>query len=266
MSLLAGLLVAALALAAIMAAAWQVQRWTGNSGWIDTIWTFGTGAVACAAALAPLDGQTSPDWRQWLAAGLAACWSLRLGWHIYTRTRGVADDPRYLAKIKDWGPRAPSRLFWFLQAQAAVALVLVGAVMLAAHHPEPQFRWLDALAAAIFALGLIGEALADAQLRRFKSASQDRLAVCDTGLWAWSRHPNYFCEWLCWCAYPLLAIGDGFIAGWLALLAPLFMYWTLVYASGIPPLEAHMRRTRPEAFAAYARRTNAFFPAPPQRS
>ena len=107
--------------------------------------------------------------------------------------------------------------------------------------------------------------MADAQLRRFKQTSQGRQAVCDVGLWSWSRHPNYFCEWLCWCAYPLLAIGSGFVPGWLALLAPLFMYWTLVYASGIPPLEAHMRRTRPEAFAAYARRTNVFFPAPPRR-
>ena len=266
MGLLAGLLAAAFALSAIMVLAWQVQRRTGNSGWIDTIWTFGTGAVATALALAPLQGQSAPDWRQWLAAGFAACWSLRLGWHIFSRTRGVADDPRYLAKMKDWGPRAASRLFWFLQAQAAVGLVLAGAVMLAAHHPRGEFRWLDGLAVVLFALGVSGEALADGQLRRFKLASPDRLAVCDIGLWAWSRHPNYFCEWLCWCAYPLLAIGAGFAPGWLALLAPLFIYWTLVYASGIPPLEAHIRRTRPEAFAAYARRTNAFFPAPPQRS
>lgn len=266
MGLLTGLFVAALAMAAIMALAWQVQRLTGNSGWIDTIWTFGTGAVACVAALAPLEGQASPDWRQWLAAGFAACWSLRLGWHIFTRTRGVEDDPRYLAKMKSWGARAASRLFWFLQAQAVIALALVGAVTLAAHHPEPQFRWVDGLAIAIFALGVIGEAVADAQLRRFKQASTERHAVCDQGLWAWSRHPNYFCEWLCWCAFPLLAIGSGFATGWLALLAPLFMYWTLVYASGIPPLEAHMRRTRPEAFAAYVRRTNAFFPGPPRRS
>ena len=262
MGLLTALLIAAIALSAIMTIAWQVQRMTGNSGWIDTIWTFGTGAVAAALALAPLQGQDAPDWRQCLAASLAAGWSLRLGWHIFARTRRVEDDPRYLAKIKSWGAKAPSRLFWFLQAQAAIALVLVGAVMLAAHHPEPRFRWIDGLAAAIFALGLIGEALADAQLRHFKLASQDRLAVCDTGLWAWSRHPNYFCEWLCWCTWPLLAIGTGFAPGWLALLAPIFIYWTLVYASGIPPLEAHMRRTRPEAFAAYAGRTNAFFPAP----
>ena len=265
MGLLTGLFTAALALCGIMAGAWQVQRMTGNSGWIDTIWTFGTGAVACARALAPLEGQSAPDWRQWLAAALAACWSLRLGGHIFSRTRMISDDPRYRAKMDSWGPKAASRLFWFLQAQAAIALLLVGAVMLAAHHPEPRFRWLDAAAVAVFALGIVGEALADAQLRRFKRSAAPH-TICDTGLWAWSRHPNYFCEWLCWCAFPMLSIGSAFAPGWLALLAPLFMYWTLVYASGIPPLEAHMRRTRPEAFAAYSRRTNVFFPAPPRRN
>ena len=264
MGLLTGLLAGALALALIMAGAWQVQRMTGNSGWIDTIWTFGTGAVACALALAPLNGTASFDWRQWLAAILAACWSLRLGGHILARTRKVPDDPRYRAMMESWGPDGPKRLFLFLQAQAAVALLLVGAVMLAAHHPEPSFRWLDAVAFVVFALGIVGEGLADAQLRRFKQTAAPH-TVCDKGLWSWSRHPNYFCEWLCWCSFPLLAIGSTFAPGWLALLAPLFMYWTLVYASGIPPLEAHMRRTRPEAFAAYSRRTNAFVPAPPRR-
>ena len=264
MGLLTGLFVAALALAIIMAGAWQVQRMTGNWGWIDTICTFGTGAVACALALAPLQGGAAPDWRQWLAAALAACWSVRLGGHIFSRTRKVPDDPRYRAKMESWGPKAALRLFWFLQAQAAIALLLVGAVMLAAHHPDPHFRWLDGLAIVIFALGIMGEALADSQLHNFKRNAAPH-TICDKGLWSWSRHPNYFCEWLCWYAFPLLAIGGTFTPGWLALLAPLFMYWTLVYASGIPPLEAHMRRTRPEAFAAYARRTNAFFPAPPRR-
>ena len=95
--------------------------------------------------------------------------------------------------------------------------------MLAAHRPEPDFRWLDAIAIALFAAGVGGEALADAQLRRFKSKSANRQAVCVAGLWSWSRHPNYFCEWPCWCAVALMAIGPDYPAGWLALLAPIFM-------------------------------------------
>lgn len=265
MHLLAGIILAGLALSLIMAAAWKVQRLTGNSGWIDAIWTLGTGAVACVLALLPLQGQGEPGWRQLIAAAFIACWSLRLSWHIVERTRKTDDDPRYRAMLNAWGPRGPLRLLWFLQAQAAVALVLVAAVMLAAHQPDLRFRWQDGLAIAVFLAGLGCEALADAQLRRFKQTSRDREALCDVGLWSWSRHPNYFGEWLCWCAWPLFSIGTAFPAGWLALLAPIFMYWTLVYASGIPPLEAHMKRSRPKAFAAYKRRTNAFFPGPPRK-
>lgn len=265
MTLLAGFIAAGISLSIIMAGAWKVQRVTANSGWIDVIWTLGTGAVACALALLPLQGQELPGWRQLVAAAFAAIWSLRLAWHIAGRTRRVADDPRYRAKLDSWGPQAASRLFWFLQAQAAVALVLAAAVMLAAHQPHSALRWQDALAMVLFGAGAGTEALADGQLRRFKARAADREAVCDVGLWRYSRHPNYFGEWLCWCAWPLLAIGDGFPQGWLALPAPLLMYWTLVYASGIPPLEAHMAKSRPRAFAAYKRRTNAFFPGPPRQ-
>lgn len=256
---------AAAALWLIMAAAWKVQRITGNSGWIDAIWTFGTGAVAALLALLPLQGQSEPGWRQYLAALFIACWSLRLGWHIVERTRKADDDPRYRAMMKAWGAQGPARLFRFLQAQAAVALVLVAAVMLSAHQPAAQFRLQDGLAFGLFLTGLGCEALADAQLRRFKRENADSAALCNIGLWSWSRHPNYFGEWLSWCAWPLLAISLAFPVGWLALLAPLFMYWTLVYASGIPPLEAHMQRSRPKAFAAYKQRTNAFFPRPPRK-
>jgi len=88
--------------------------------------------------------------------------------------------------------------------------------------------------------------------------------VCDIGLWRWSRHPNYFFEWLFWLAYPLIAIDlAGYNPyGWLALLAPICMYWVLVYVSGIPPLEEHMLRSRGETFRAYQLRTRAFFPFP----
>jgi steroid 5-alpha reductase family enzyme len=89
---------------------------------------------------------------------------------------------------------------------------------------------------------------------------------CDVGLWGWSRHPNYFFEWLGWLAYPLLAIdlSGAYLWGWAALLGPACMYWLLVHVSGIPPLEAHMLERRRDEFRAHQARTNAFFPAPPR--
>ena len=96
------------------------------------------------------------------------------------------------------------------------------------------------------------------------SASRVKGGVCEIGLWAYSRHPNYFFEWMAWLAYPVIAVGlparNGF--GLLAFAGPLLMYWLLVLVSGIPPLEKHMLLSRGEAFAAYQRRVNAFFLGP----
>lgn len=262
MPFLAALAAAGVALAAIMAMAWAVQRRTGNSGWIDTIWTFGTGTVAVGLSLWPVTGE-SVVWRQVLVATMVGFWSIRLGSHIAARSRKAADDPRYQAMMKGWGAAAPRRLFVFLQVQAAVGLLLAGAVMVAAHRPAAGFGRFDALAIVVFIGGWLIETISDVQLALFKRRAA-KGSVCDVGLWSWSRHPNYFGEWLCWCAFPLLALGGGYPVGFAALVAPVVMYWTLVHASGIPPLEAHMRRTRPEAWAVYARRTSPFFPRPPR--
>jgi steroid 5-alpha reductase family enzyme len=266
LSFVAALLAAGLGLSAVMAAAWRIQRSTGNSGWIDVFWTFGTGTAAVALALLPLTPIAWPHPRQVIVAALAGLWSLRLGWHILVRTRTMADDPRYRDLMAQWGEAAPAKLFWQLQIQAAVGLLLAASVMLAAQNPAPDFRALDILGVIVLLGGIVGESLADHQLRQFKLDPANRGKICDVGLWRWSRHPNYFFEWLCWLAYPIVAIdlsGNNPL-GPLALLAPLAMYWILVHVSGIPPLEAHMARTRGRAFSGYRARTSAFFPLPPR--
>jgi steroid 5-alpha reductase family enzyme len=253
----------ALTVCAIMALAWLVQQYNGNSGWVDVSWTFGTGSVAAVASALPLVGPW-PHWRQLMVAALAAGWSLRLGLHIAARTRASTDDPRYRQLIAEWGDGAARQMFIFLQQQAAVGALLAVCIVLAAHNPEPGLRLQDVLGAAILLAALLGEAIADRQLRRFRANPANRHAVCDVGLWRWSRHPNYFFEWLAWLAYPLIAIdlAGSNPYGVIALLAPLCMYVVLVHISGIPPLEQHMLRTRGEAFRAYQRRTRPFFPIP----
>ncbi len=251
-------------LAAVMAAAWRVQQVTGHSGWIDASWTFGVGGAALLGALAPLGSDWPPTWRQLLVAALVAVWSLRLGLHIVARNRSAADDPRYRQLAAEWGVEAPSRMFWFLQKQAAVGVILAVCAALAAQNPNPAFRMQDVIGILLLATALIGEAVADAQLRSFRERNPDRSAVCDVGLWRWSRHPNYFFEWLVWLAYPAIAIDTSMHNpwGWLALMAPACMYWVLVRVSGIPPLEDHMLRTRGEAYRDYQRRTRPFVPLP----
>ena len=252
---------AAAFLAAAMSTAWAVQRRTGNSGWIDTIWSFAVGAAGVGMALAS-SGADAPGPRQWLVAALAAIWAARLGGYIAARSKGAAEDPRYAWLMQEWGEDASRRLFMFLQAQALAGLILVLAIGVAARDPSPALRPLDVLGALVFALALAGAALADEQLRRFRADTSRRGGVCEDGLWAYSRHPNYFFEWLGWCAFPLIALSGGAWIGLVALAAPALMYYLLAHVSGVPPLEAHMERSRGAAFADYRARVNAFFPGP----
>jgi steroid 5-alpha reductase family enzyme len=265
---LEALVLIALSLSGLMAMAFLVQQRTGNSGWVDTIWTFSLGLVGAGSALWPVAG-ASPGARQWLVATLVAIWSLRLGLHIAARTAAISDDPRYAAFALEWGADSPRRMFIFLQNQALGSVPLAFAIFVAARFPHGGLRPADYLGALILLGGIAGEWLADAQLKRFRSNPAHRGRVCDVGLWHWSRHPNYFFEWCGWLAYPVIGIpfADPLLYpfGFATLLAPLFMYWILVHVTGIPPLEQQMLRSRGDRFRDYQARTSMFFPLPPKQ-
>jgi steroid 5-alpha reductase family enzyme len=256
MSLVTILLLAWAALAAIMAGAWALQRALRNAGWVDAVWTLGLGLTGIAVALAA--GPSGPQ-----VALLIGLWSLRLGGHIAARSRGAPEDARYAALRESWGAGYEPRMFGFLQIQAAAAALLQVPVALAAAAPWPPAP-VALLGLAIALAGLAVEAMADSQLRSFRRRMKAEGAghgqVCDTGLWALSRHPNYLGEFLFWLGLALFALPAPFGAA--ALVGPAFIYWLLVHVSGIPPLEAAMLRSRGEAYAAYQRRVPAFFPRP----
>jgi steroid 5-alpha reductase family enzyme len=259
MSLLIAIIVLAIFCAAAMALAWHVVVTSGRSGWADTFWSLTVGIAGIVAALWPLGELTA---RNWLVAVIVAFWSGRLGFHIARRTLKGSDDPRYAELKRGWGDDYRPQLLIFLQIQAAVALILALAVMAAANNPAPPGIG-DALGVIIAVAAILGEATADAQLSRFARNPANRGKVCDTGLWAWSRHPNYFFEFLYWVALAPIGIGHGW--GWLTLAAPGMMFVLLRYVSGVPPLEQHMLRSRGDAFAAYQRRVPPFFPKLPRQ-
>ena len=254
-----------LLLLAIMACAWLTQRRLNNVGWIDVFWTFGTGVGAVILSLYPLHG--GPDARQWLVAALAAVWSLRLGLYVALRVAGSPEeDRRYVELRRQWGERFQARLLPFVLVQAPVALLLGLAIMLAARAPSPGLTLFDGQGVLILLIAIVGEALADEQMRRFKASQPPKGALNDRGLWAWSRHPNYFFEWLGWLAYPVILLPHlgVYPLGWAAWGAPVLMYLVLDRGTGVPPLEAQMLKSRGDAFRAYQSRTSRFFLWPPR--
>ena len=251
------LLAATLFLCATMAVAWAVQRQLRNAGWVDAFWTFGLGIAGVSVALLTGEGE-----RRLLVAALIGAWAVRLGSHIVARSRGAAEDSRYAHFRKEWGADFERRMFVFLQIQAAAAAFLLLPVWLAASSPRP-LGWLDALAILIAIVAVVGEGIADRQLQAFRANPAHHGRVCDQGLRAWSRHPNYVFEWLHWWAYAVLAIGADWAV--LSLIGPAFMYWLLVHVSGIPPLEEQMLRSRGDAYRAYQQRVSAFLPLPKGR-
>lgn len=249
-----------------MAGGWTVARQTGDCGWADVIWSFATGAAGVAYALVPTAGFT-PSARAWLVAILVAGWSMRLGFHLWRRTAGATqEDARYAEFRREWGAAFQPRMFVFLQIQALASTLLTLAMLAAARNPAPFPAWSDIAGMALLAAAVVGEGAADAQLAQYRADLDHRGGVCDVGLWAWSRHPNYFFEWLGWMAYAMIAIGPTGERplSWIALIGPAFMFVLLRFVSGVPPTEAAMARSRGATFAHYQARVSAFFPLPPR--
>lgn len=253
-------------LALVMAGAWLAQNRTHNSGWVDAFWTFGTGIAGAVGALVPIG--PAPLARRALLAVLILIWAGRLGSYIVARTRSSDhEDARYARFREEWGDKFEFRMFWLLMVQAAAAWLLAICVMLAANNPLPiGAAWGFLLAGlAVFVISLVGEGIADRQMHAFRADRANKGKVCDRGLWGWSRHPNYFFEFLIWLTYPLIGLGGFWWLALLALAAPAFMYVLLAKISGVPPLEREMLASRGDAYRAYQARVSPMIPLPPRR-
>jgi steroid 5-alpha reductase family enzyme len=248
-------------LAAAFALVYAVARRIDNYGIVDIAWSYAFGALAVFYALA------GPGWlpRRALLAGLTLGWSLRLGTHLYVRVMGhhPVEDGRYQQLRKDWAAGFARRMFWFFQMQAASVVLLGLAPLLAALNPAPAFHPLELAGAALWLVAVAGEATADAQLAAFKRDPANRGGVCAVGLWRYSRHPNYFFEWLIWVAFALFALGSP--GGWLALLGPAGILYLLLRVTGIPLTEEQSLRSRGDAYRRYQQTTSAFVPWFPKK-
>ncbi|WP_372017438.1 DUF1295 domain-containing protein [Pseudoxanthomonas sp. 10H] len=243
----------ALLMAAVMFAGWRVERARRNAGIVDVLWAAGMGAAALLTAGLG-DGAPLP---RTLLAVLAGAWALRLALHLAHRVRGEAEDGRYRHLRAHWNDRGLPFLLLFLAQAGLVVLFALPFVAVAANPVSVPTAW-TLLGVLVWLGSLAGETVADRQLARFRADPRNRGRTCDAGLWRWSRHPNYFFEWLHWFAYVALSVGSPLhLLSWTG---PVLMYLFLRYFSGIPWTEAQALRTRGEDYRRYRERTPAFFP------
>jgi steroid 5-alpha reductase family enzyme len=247
------------AMAAVMVLLWIVQRARRNAGIVDIAWSFGTGLLAVGFAW----GADGAGGRRLLVAVLAGVWGLRLGFYLLKRVLSEAEDGRYRMLRERWGDRTQFYLFWFFQIQALWAVMFAAPMLIAARNPAP-LGWADAAGALLWLVAIVGEALADAQLARFRRNPARAGQVCRQGLWRYSRHPNYFFEWLHWWSYVLIGFAGPW--GWLTLLGPALMLLFLTRITGIPPTEQRALESRGDAYREYQRTTSVLFPWPPKAS
>ncbi|MGZ4465606.1 MAG: DUF1295 domain-containing protein [Nocardioides sp.] len=248
-----------LAAAAVMTATALVARRVGRVAVVDVAWGLGLVAVALVCAL------VAGTWQSWVLLLLVGVWGGRLSWHIFRRSSGGGhrEDPRYEAMlggpVSEVGFAVAVRKVFLVQG---VAIWFVGLPLQAAAICGVRWSALVWVGVAVWLLGLVFEAVGDAQLAAYK-ADPDRGPVMDRGLWAWTRHPNYFgdsCVW--WGIWLAGGLASGWLPGLVTIVAPAMMTYFLVFATGARLLEQTMMK-RP-GYPEYAARTSMFVPLPPR--
>lgn len=245
-----------------MSGLWLVALRVRDVSFIDAVWPMAMLLMALAT-WARTDGEPT---RTLLLLVLVAIWALRLGTHLFLRWRAHGADARYLALLervkaaRGWSFGRIALLMVFLP-QAVLAWLTSLPVQLGQAADAPPVGWIGWAGAALAAVGIVFETVGDAQLTAFRKDPANRGRVLDTGLWRYTRHPNYFGDACVWWGLYLIAAETG--PGLWAVFGPLFLTWTLTRWSGIGITEKAIRQSRP-GYADYVRRTSAFVPWPPK--
>ena len=240
----------------LMVAVWWVALRIRNAGIVDIAWALGFTPLAL---LYRAFGDGEPV-RQNLITLMVVIWSLRLGVHLWKRVMGhhPEEDGRYRELRHAVAGHENFFFFWFFQAQALLLAVLSIPVLLSNSDTRVQLGFSDFLGGAVWFIAICGESLADRQLAKFKASAANSGKVCSAGLWHYSRHPNYFFEWLIWVSLFLFALPSPW--GWATLFAPVLMLFFLLRVTGIPYTEQQSLRSRGDAYREYQRTTSPFVP------
>jgi steroid 5-alpha reductase family enzyme len=238
---------------------WLLSLQLRDSGIVDIFWGTGFIIAAITYVIAQPDGASA---RQILVLVLVILWGGRLSLHLARRNLGKDEDFRYAAWRRQFG----SRWWWWSWFQVfglqGVLLWIISLPLLAAAGTSQpgSLTVVDFLGAGVWLVGWLFESVGDWQLMRFKANPDNRGKVLDSGLWRYTRHPNYFGDAVVWWGFAIIALGIG---AWWALIGPVLMTWLLVRVSGVAMLESTLKKTKPQ-YVDYVRRTSAFVPMPPK--
>jgi len=246
--------------ALIMTIGWAIQTIRKDAGVVDVLWTFSVGGLAILYATlgdAPIE-------RRVLLSLLVGAWASRLGIYIlFDRVIGKEEDGRYKYLREHWGNRANINFFFFFHAQGLAALFFSIPFYYIAINPSPTFSLSEKLGFIIWLIAFGAEWISDVQLQAFRRNKTNKGKTCQVGLWHYSRHPNYFFEWLHWWSYVFMLFGAaGFYP---AILCPVVMLYSLFKVTGIPHTESQAIRTRGEAYIQYQKTTSVFIPWFPKK-
>ncbi|MDQ8053860.1 MAG: DUF1295 domain-containing protein [Pedobacter sp.] len=247
-----------LACCAIMFGVWLWAKKIKNAGVVDVFWALNFPVITLITFFL----SEGLEVRRIIICSIFLLAELRLGIHLWQRVIGHLNEEegRYQQLRKEWGEKADRNFFFFFQFQAISNVILAIPFFIITANPDPNIHWLEIAGTGIWTISFIGEMMADRQLAAFKKDPKNKGQVCDTGLWAYSRHPNYFFEWLSWMGYFMFALASPW--GILALISPLIILYLLLKVTGVPNNEEQNLRSKPVAYKEYQKRTNAFFPGP----
>ena len=254
------LVVGAILASSAMALMWLIQVRILDASHVDAAWAVLIACCAIAYALLA-DGDVA---HRVLAAALASIWGFRLGGYLlFNRVLGKEEDGRYQELRRRWAPHANRNFFVFFQAQALFVVFFSLPFAFISLESGSGFGALVWIGIAVWAIGNVGTILSDYQLAQWRKNSENKGKTARGGLWGWSRHPNYFFEWVNWCGVALVASATPW--GWISWLVPAGLLYLLFKVTGIPETEAQALRSRDD-YAEYQRTTSVFVPLPPRRT
>jgi len=240
----------------IMIFVWLWAKKVKNAGIVDIFWSFNFPVIAVIVYFFSDGFQT----RKIILSAMVLIWGVRLGTHLGKRVLSHLheEEGRYAQLRKDWAPIADKKFFWFFQAQAFSNVLLAAPFFIVTQNKVQELSIFEYIGFSIWIFAIIGEATADWQLDLFKEDPDNKGKVCETGLWYYSRHPNYFFEWLIWVSYFVFSLGSPY--GLISVISPAVILYLLFNVTGIPATEQQSLRSKGALYSAYQKSTSAFFP------